>query len=85
VDSRLVVDYAILHKKADGSLQPKVFKLRKLELGAGSSVEVRKRHALRAITTRRYYSGAHAVELLVNGASVVRGNFTLSVPESKRQ
>jgi 3-methyladenine DNA glycosylase AlkC len=76
----LVIDYAIHHQKADGSLRPKVFKLRRLTLGKGGTVEIQKRHTLRAITTRRYHSGKHAVEILVNGKPMGRRSFTLTVP-----
>ncbi len=78
----LVVDYAIYHQKADGSMRPKVFKLRTLTLDKGSSVEIRKRHPLRAISTRRYYGGAHAVEILVNGQPLAKTKFTLTVPKN---
>lgn len=78
----LVVDYAIYHQKADGSMRPKVFKLRTLTLDKGGSVEIRKRHTLRAVSTRRYYSGAHAVEILVNGKPLAKTHFTLTVPRS---
>ncbi len=78
----LVVDYAIHHRKADGSLRPKVFKLKKLSLGAGKAERFKKRHAIRPITTRRYYAGNHAVEILVNGRSVARANFSVSLPEA---
>ncbi|HMR76253.1 MAG TPA: hypothetical protein PKD61_14120, partial [Polyangiaceae bacterium] len=78
----LVVDYAIYHQKADGSMRPKVFKLRTLTLDKGSSVEIRKRHTLRAISTRRYYRGAHAVEILVNGQPLAKTKFTLTLPKT---
>ena len=35
---------------------------------------------LRAITTRRYHSGKHAVEILVNGKPMGRTGLTLTVP-----
>ncbi len=74
----LVVDYAVHHVKANGSTTPKVFKLRVLEIEAGESVEIVKRHAIRPISTRRYYPGEHAVEILVNGRSLGKQVFMLS-------
>jgi 3-methyladenine DNA glycosylase AlkC len=78
---KLVVDYAIFHVKADGSTRPKVFKLRKLTLGPGESIDLEKRHPIRRITTRRYYSGRHTVDVRVNGTSLGKKSFELSVPE----
>ncbi|WEZ82858.1 DNA alkylation repair protein [Rhizobium sp. 32-5/1] len=74
---RLMIDYAVHHRKANGSLAPKVFKWTSLELGAGESVTMARRHAMRAITTRQYYPGAHRIEILVNGAVLAGGDFEL--------
>lgn len=65
----LVVDYAVHHVKAAGHRTPMVFKLKTLELAAGATVKVRKKHSLKKVTTRVYYPGAHAVEILVNGSA----------------
>ncbi|MDO9074547.1 MAG: DNA alkylation repair protein, partial [Rubrivivax sp.] len=62
---RLVVDYAVHHVKADGSLSPKVFKGWTLELPAGATVALARRHALRPITTRRYHAGRHEIAVQV--------------------
>ncbi len=74
---RLVVDYAVHFRKADGRLTPKVFKGWSVDLGPGERRTLVKRHSLRAITTRRYYAGAQAVEILVNGAAMARAEFEL--------
>jgi len=79
---RLAVDYAVHHVKADGSLSPKVFKGWTLELPAGAAVTLTRHHALRPITTRRYHAGRHALAVLVNGAEVARGRFTLAMLQS---
>ncbi len=76
---RLVVDYAVHHVKANGSLRPKVFKLKTLELGPRATTFVGKTHKLRKISTRRYYSGRHAIEILVNGAPRAKAEFDLRV------
>lgn len=76
---RLAVDYAVHHVKADGRTTPKVFKGWVLELQAGETRALNKRHALKLITTRRYHAGAHEVEVLINGRSVARAGFELSV------
>jgi 3-methyladenine DNA glycosylase AlkC len=73
----LVVDYAIHHVKANGGTSPKVFKGWTLELAGGESRALRKSHPVKPITTRRYFSGRHRVELLVNGSAVADAWFDL--------
>ena len=65
--ARLAVDYVVHYVKANGSTAPKVFKLAVLDLPPGESRRVSGRHAFRQMTTRRHYSGLHALELQVNG------------------
>ena len=81
VTTRLVVDYVMHHQKANGTLSGKTFKLTTLTLKPGEVVLLTKGHSLRAITTRRYYPGEHAVELQVNGVPSGKTPFTL-LPEA---
>ncbi len=74
---RLMIDYAIHHVKANGTLAPKVFKWKQLDLPAGASHGIARDHAIRAITTRRYYPGAHRIEILINGAVCASAGFDL--------
>lgn len=74
---RLVVDYAVHFKKADGQQTPKVFKGWSLELAAGERRTLVKRHSFKPVTTRRYYAGVQAIQILVNGAPVARAEFAL--------
>lgn len=73
----LVVDYAIHHVKANGSTSPKVFKGWTLTLAAGETRALARSHAVRPITTRRYFSGTHRIELLVNGRVEAEAAFDL--------
>jgi len=75
----LLIDFAIHHRKANGQTAPKVFKWTQRELGPGETLTLTKQHAMRPITTRRYYPGRHAAELLVNGESLGRVDFELMV------
>jgi 3-methyladenine DNA glycosylase AlkC len=75
----LVIDYAIHHVKKNGDRVPKVFKLKTLELGPSSTVPIVRTHKFREITTRKYYSGRHALEILVNGKSYRMVEFDLVV------
>lgn len=76
----LMIDYAIHHIKGDGSLSPKVFKWKTLMLAPGESHAIKRRHAMRPITTRRYYPGEHRIAILVNGAETASESFILTIP-----
>lgn len=75
----LMIDYAVHHVKANGTRAPKVFKWKSLSLDSGGHATLAKKHAIRPITTRRYYPGLHHVEVIVNGQAVARSYFTLSI------
>ncbi|GAA4519699.1 DNA alkylation repair protein [Brachybacterium paraconglomeratum] len=77
---RLMIDYLIHHATAAGTQSSKAFKLTTLTLGPGQERAVRKSHSFRPITTRRYYSGPHAVTLQINGVVSGRQDFHLDVP-----
>jgi 3-methyladenine DNA glycosylase AlkC len=77
VPQRLMIDYAIHHVKANGTLAPKVFKWKQLDLPAGARQTIIKDHAIRAITTRVYYPGTHRIEVLINGAISAAADFDL--------
>ncbi len=72
-----LIDYAVYHRKANGKLSAKVFKWTKKRVAVGSSLQLKKKHSIRLISTRKYYAGAHRVEVLVNGAAVAEAPFWL--------
>ncbi len=73
----LMIDYALHFVKANGKTAPKVFKLKKMRLEAGKSVPIEKKHAIRPISTRRYYAGTQRLEIQVNGRILGAGDFEL--------
>lgn len=73
----LVIDYAVHHVKADGRTSPKVFKGWTLTLAPGEARVLVRRHALRAISTRRHHPGWHRVTLQVNGQTLAEAGFEL--------
>jgi 3-methyladenine DNA glycosylase AlkC len=75
---RLQIDYAVHHVRADGSTSPKVFKGWSLELAAHAQLTLERRHSMRAVTTRRYHPGQHAVDVRINGRVVASADFRLS-------
>jgi 3-methyladenine DNA glycosylase AlkC len=64
---RVMFDYAIHHRKANGTLSPKVFKGRTRELAAGERWEIAGRHSFKPVTTRVYHPGIHRFEPILNG------------------
>ncbi len=77
----LMIDYVVQFVKANGSLAPKVYKLKQLKLGKGTSARLGKRHPLRAdATTYTLYPGTHHVTLQVNGKPHANGSFELVLP-----
>ena len=74
---KLVLDYKIHHVKANGSTTTKVFKWKNITLHHGQPHSLSKSHPFKIITTRKYYPGEHAVELLINGQSMAYQTFDL--------
>jgi 3-methyladenine DNA glycosylase AlkC len=64
---KIRLEYAVYFRIASGKLSKKVFKISERELEAKSSVEVKKKHSFREITTRSYYPGEQKITLIVNG------------------
>ena len=76
-EQALVIDYAVHHVKADGSTSPKVFKGWTLTLAPGEQRQLKKTHAVKPITTRRYYAGQHVIDLRINGRVCAEAEFAL--------
>ena len=81
----LVIDYLIHFRKANGTLAPKVFKGTKVMLDPGGSYRLSRRHAIRPITTRRYYGGEHGLSLRINGRDYGHASFNLLMPDGGRK
>jgi 3-methyladenine DNA glycosylase AlkC len=79
-EARLSIDYVVHHRKANGSLTAKTFKLTTRTLAPGEQVRLSREHSFRPITTRRYYPGPHAVALQVNGVATDPASFELGRP-----
>jgi 3-methyladenine DNA glycosylase AlkC len=77
---RVAVDYRVHHVGADGGVRPKVFKGFTADVPAHGTVVRAKRHAVRPITTRRYYAGRHLVDIQANGVVVADAAFVLQLP-----
>ena len=76
-EQSLVVDYALYFARSGGKTSRKVFKWKTFSLAGREDLVLEKSHSFRVVTTRVYYPGAHAVELLINGESYGRAEFEL--------
>jgi 3-methyladenine DNA glycosylase AlkC len=75
----LLIDYAVHHVKANGSTSAKIFKGWSLTLAPGETRTLEKNHSMRAVTTRRYHAGRHAIEVRINGQDRAQAAFSLSL------
>lgn len=73
-----IIDYAVHHLGARGELRPKVFKWKQVELAPGETIALTRKHSLKPVTTRRYYPGAHKLDIRVNGRILAEAEFTLT-------
>jgi 3-methyladenine DNA glycosylase AlkC len=76
---KLLIDYVVHHRKANGTVAPKVFKWKQLVLQPNEAIEFKRQHAIRPITTRKYYTGEHALSLRINGEDFGHSLFELSI------
>jgi hypothetical protein len=74
---RLVIDYAIDYVKANGSTSAKVFKLKALTLAGNAAEFIARGQHIKALTTRKHYTGQHAVHILVNGERLASTGFEI--------
>ena len=73
--ARLVIDYIVHYRKANGTLAPKVFKLATRSVEPGEAIAIAARRPFVPITTRTYHPGPHALEIQVNGQGFGRASF----------
>lgn len=79
IDQYWMIDYKIHHVKANKTRTSKVFKLRTIKMKTNAYIEIEKKHPFRLITTRKYYSGMHSIEVLINGKSMGAIDFDLAL------
>jgi 3-methyladenine DNA glycosylase AlkC len=71
----LLVDLAVHFVKATGRTSRKVFKLKRIHLPARGRIELSTDVSLAVHTTRKPQPGRHAVDVIVNGATLALGEF----------
>ncbi|MEM6525352.1 MAG: DNA alkylation repair protein [Bacteroidota bacterium] len=75
--TKIRLEYAVYYQKANGSLSKKVFKISEKEYSPGSTTTIERKQHFKPITTRIYYSGKHAVSIIVNGVEFEKKEFNL--------
>jgi 3-methyladenine DNA glycosylase AlkC len=73
----LMIDYVLYLMRARGEQTPKVFKLAKKTIQPGETLRITKTVDFRPVTTRKYYSGEHAIEPQINGKTFGRVDFAV--------
>ncbi|NRA87273.1 MAG: DNA alkylation repair protein [Rhizobiales bacterium] len=76
---KFVLDYAIYFMKSNGKLAPKIFKLKNMDVGSAKTINIRKKQMFKLISTRKYYSGEHKLEIILNGARYAMHDFMLEM------
>ena len=76
----LLVDVAVHFVKATGRTSAKVFKVTRLTLPPRATADLRTTISLAVHTTRVPRRGRHAVDVMVNGASMRAGAFSVVAP-----
>ena len=74
---KMMIDYVVYHKKANGSLSPKVFKWAQKSISSKTPLKMTKKHGIKKISTRKYYEGEHEIHLQINGEIMAKCYFTL--------
>lgn len=78
-EQKLMIDYIIYHKKANGKKTPKVFKWTKKIISNQKLLQIEKKHLIKKISTRKYYQGEHEIHLQINGNIVAKEKFELNM------
>lgn len=76
---RLVIDYIVHYVKKSGAVSAKVFKLKEVTLAPGAILALSRAQSIRDFTTRVHHAGRHDVEVVINGLSLGRDFFDLSL------
>jgi 3-methyladenine DNA glycosylase AlkC len=74
---KLMIDYVVHFRKANGELTTKTHKLAKKILSSKEVIKIEKKHPLKLMTTRKLYTGIHKIELQINGQSFGTEEFSL--------
>ncbi len=71
------VDYAIYYVKSAGKLSKKVFRLREGNFEPGKKYTITKNQHFKDLTTRKHFTGAHTLSIIVNGIELEKIQFNV--------
>ncbi len=74
----LRIEYAVDFMKANGKTARKIFKVSESNYSEAKK-SISRRHAFRAISTRKHYAGKHGFAVLLNGSQVAQRSFLLKM------
>ena len=66
-ETKIRMEYAVYYVKANGKRNRKIFQISEISLKENEKKHYIKRHSFADMSTRKHYSGLHAVTLIVNG------------------
>ena len=73
------LEFAIYFLRNNGLQSKKVFKISERKLKKLEIIHISKAHAIKPISTRKYYPGKHSVSLIVNGVEFEKHDFLLNM------
>jgi 3-methyladenine DNA glycosylase AlkC len=79
-DQKVRIVYKIDFLKSNHTHSGKVFKLSERILKPQEEIQINRSHAIKPITTRKYYPGKHYLTIVINGAAFGTSNFHLVMP-----
>jgi len=74
---KLAIDYKVHYIKPSGSLLPKVFKLKEVNLEPKQNLPLLKKHSFKHFSTRQQHPGKHLLEIQINGMIYASIEFSL--------
>ncbi len=77
-DQKLMIDLVMGYQKANGSLQPKVFKFKDVTVARGETMNCVKKFLMVQRSTRKLYPGEHNVAIQINGVDYGELGFVLT-------
>lgn len=75
VNQNIIIHYCIHYVKKSGGLFPKIFSLKETILKPGEHIMIMKKQRFQDFTTRKHFSGDHAIDIIINGKVVHSASF----------
>jgi 3-methyladenine DNA glycosylase AlkC len=76
-DKMVRLEYGLYYMKNNGSLARKVFKISERVVEANKKYSIQRKQSFKIITTRKFYTGAHQLSIIINGQEKALKEFEL--------